>query len=127
MADPDFWQDQEKAQKVIQEVKELKDQVEGFEKLNQQYEEIELMLELLEEEDDPDLFQEQVHSLKQLNKEVDQFEIALMLSGPYDRNSAFIELHPGAGGTESQDWADMLFRMYTRWAEKNGYQVEVLD
>lgn len=127
MADPDFWQDQEKAQKVIQEVKELKDQVEGFEKLNQQYEEIELMLELLEEEDDPDLFKEQVHSLKQLNKEVDQFEIALMLSGPYDRNSAFIELHPGAGGTESQDWADMLFRMYTRWAEKNGYQVEVLD
>lgn len=127
MADPNFWQDQEKAKNVIQEVKELKDQVEGFEELNKQYEEIELMLELLEEEEDQDLYQEQIFALKRLNKELDKFEITLMLSGPYDRNSAFIELHPGAGGTESQDWADMLFRMYTRWAEKNGYQVEVLN
>lgn len=127
MADLNFWQDQEKAKNVIQEVKELKDQVEGFEELNKQYEEIELMLELLEEEEDQDLYQEQIFALKRLNKELDKFEITLMLSGPYDRNSAFIELHPGAGGTESQDWADMLFRMYTRWAEKNGYQVEVLN
>lgn len=127
MVDPHFWEDQTNAQKVIQEVKELKDQIESFQELKQQCEEIELVIELLEEEEDPDLYQEQVQALKNLEKAMDRLEIRLILNEPYDRNSAYVELHPGAGGTESQDWAAMLFRMYTRWAEKNGYKVEVLN
>lgn len=127
MADPNFWGDHARAQKIIQEVKELKDLVEQFQHLNEKVEEVSMMIELLEEEEEPELYQEQVETLKQLEKEINQFEIRLMLNGPYDRNSAYIELHPGAGGTESQDWAEMLFRMYSRWAEKNGYKVEVLD
>lgn len=127
MADPNFWEDQTKAQKVIQEVKELKELIDAFRRLQDQVEEIEVMMELLEEEEDTDLYQEQVQAVKKLEKEIDRFEIRLTLDEPYDRNSAYIELHPGAGGTESQDWAEMLFRMYTRWAEKNGYKVEVLN
>lgn len=127
MVASDFWDDQAHAQKVIQEVKFLRDQVESFLGFSEQIEEIELMLELLEEEEDPDLFQEQVDSLHQLDQALEKFEVKLMLNEPYDANSAYIEFHPGAGGTESQDWAEMLFRMYTRWAEKNGYQVDVLN
>ena len=127
MAEPHFWEDQTKAQKVIEEVKELKELIDTFQQLQHQSEEIELMFELLEEEEDPELYQEQIQAVKKLEKEIDRLEIRLILDEPYDRNSAYIELHPGAGGTESQDWAEMLFRMYTRWAEKNGYKVEILN
>lgn len=127
MAEPDFWTDQAEAQKVIQEVKHLRDQVDTFIQLSEQVEEAGVMLELLEEEEDESLYREQLETLKQVDKTLNQFEIKLMLNEPYDQNSAYIEFHSGAGGTESQDWAEMLFRMYTRWAERSGYQVEVLD
>lgn len=127
MAEADFWNDQQTAQKVIDEMRSLKDQVEQITALDETLDEQYLMLELIIEEQDEELLEEQKKTVRQLVKDVDAFELNLMLSEPYDRNSAILELHPGAGGTESQDWAEMLLRMYTRWAEKNGYKVETLD
>lgn len=127
MAAPDFWNDQSAAQKVIDEMKHLKEQIEKITELEEKQEELQMMLELLAEEEDPALMAEQVKEIQALKKELDSFELNMMLNEPYDKNNAIIELHPGAGGTESQDWASMLLRMYTRWAEKNGYKVETLD
>jgi peptide chain release factor 2 len=128
MSLPDFWDDQESAQKVIGEMKQLKEQIEKMEELDETFEEQKLMLELLQEEgEDPSMEKELESGIRSLQKEIDNFELTVMLSEPYDRNSAILQLHPGAGGTESQDWADMLLRMYTRWAEDHGYKVETLD
>ncbi|WP_106341777.1 peptide chain release factor 2 [Laceyella sediminis] len=128
MASPTFWDNQEEAQKVINEMKHLKDQIEVMTGLEESQEECQLMLELMNEEgEDAGLQEELAKAVRSLSKEIDAFELALMLSEPYDRNSAILELHPGAGGTESQDWAEMLLRMYTRWAERSGYKVETLD
>lgn len=127
MAEADFWNDQQAAQKVIDEMRSLKDQVEQMTSLDEALDEQHVMLELIIEEQDEELLEEQKKTVRQLVKDVDAFELNLMLSEPYDRNSAILELHPGAGGTESQDWAEMLLRMYTRWSEKNGYKVETLD
>ncbi len=128
MALPDFWNDQQEAQKVIDEMKGLKDLVEKMSELEEKLEEAQLMLELIAEEgEDPDMLNDVAGSLKTLAEELDAFEIHVMLNGPYDKNSAILEIHPGAGGTESQDWAEMLLRMYTRWAEDKGYKVETLD
>lgn len=127
MASPDFWNDQKEAQKVISEAKHLKDQVNTFYRLNEKIEDIRVAFELLQEEPDPDLQEELEEQLEKLEKELNEFELELLLNGPYDKNNAILEIHSGAGGTESQDWASMLLRMYTRWAEKKGYQVEILD
>jgi peptide chain release factor 2 len=127
MASPTFWNDQEAAQKVIDEMKELKDKIEKMAALEEKQEELQLMFELLSEEEEPSLKTDLEKGLSDLKNEMDMFELTLMLNGPYDRNNAILELHPGAGGTESQDWAQMLLRMYTRWAERNGFKVEVLD
>ena len=127
MASPDFWNDQKEAQKVISEAKHLKDQVNTFYRLNEKSEDIRVAFELLQEEPDPDLQEELEEQLEKLEKELNEFELELLLNGPYDKNNAILEIHSGAGGTESQDWASMLLRMYTRWAEKKGYQVEILD
>ncbi|WAA09812.1 peptide chain release factor 2 [Fervidibacillus albus] len=127
MADPNFWNDQEKAQSVINEANGLKEQVNEFKELNEIYENLEITFELLKEEEDPDLKAELESELGVLGKRLNDFELHLLLSGPYDKNNAILELHPGAGGTESQDWGSMLLRMYTRWAEKKGFKVETLD
>ena len=130
MSQADFWQDQEKAQAVVREVKQLNDQIERMQKLESQQEEIEIMLDLIDsepEEEQEALLQEQAKAFRAFSEELSSFELTQLLHQPYDANSAIIELHPGAGGTESQDWAEMLLRMYTRWAEKNNYQVETLD
>lgn len=127
MIAPDFWDDHSKAQKVIDEVKHLKEQVETLTKLENSQEELELMLELVSEEQDDSLLSELEEGIRSLKKELDDFELNLLLNEPYDKNNAILELHPGAGGTESQDWASMLLRMYTRWAERRGYKVETLD
>ncbi|WAA13968.1 peptide chain release factor 2 [Fervidibacillus halotolerans] len=127
MADPNFWNDQEKAQSIINEANGLKDQVNEFKELSETYENLELTFELLKEEEDPDLQAEMESELEELTKKLNDFELELLLSGPYDKNNAILELHPGAGGTESQDWGSMLLRMYTRWAEKKGFKVETLD
>ncbi|WP_413307130.1 peptide chain release factor 2 [Bacillus sp. 1P10SD] len=127
MLQPDFWNDQEKAQTVISEANALKDQVNEFNELNESYENLELTYELVKEENDEELRAELEEELQQLSGRLSQFELQLLLSEEYDKNNAILELHPGAGGTESQDWGSMLLRMYTRWAEKKGFKVETLD
>ncbi|MCU9612968.1 peptide chain release factor 2 [Caldibacillus lycopersici] len=127
MSMPDFWNDQDKAQTVISEANGLKEQVNEFHELNETYENLDLTYELLKEEPDADLQTELEAELEDLTERLNKFELQLLLSGPYDKNNAILELHPGAGGTESQDWASMLLRMYTRWAEKQGFKVETLD
>jgi peptide chain release factor 2 len=127
MLQPDFWDDQQKAQAVINESNALKNQVHVFHELNEMYENLEVTYELVKEENDAELKEELEKELTELTKRLNEFELELLLSEPYDKNNAILELHPGAGGTESQDWGSMLLRMYTRWAEKKGFKVETLD
>ncbi|WP_157277434.1 peptide chain release factor 2 [Paenibacillus taiwanensis] len=127
MAAPDFWDDNERAQAFISEMNAVKGSVDQYQVLFQEQEDIEMMMELAEEEDDESLVSEIEESIKQLFAKVEKFELQLLLSEEYDKYNAILELHPGAGGTESQDWGQMLLRMYTRWAEKRGFKVEVLD
>jgi peptide chain release factor 2 len=127
MLQPNFWDDQQKAQTVINEANGLKDLVNEFKDLNETLENLELTYELVKEENDTELQEELESELKELTKRVSEFELQLLLNEPYDKNNAILELHPGAGGTESQDWGSMLLRMYTRWAEKKGFKVETLD
>jgi peptide chain release factor 2 len=127
MLHPDFWNDQQAAQNVINEANALKDQVHVFYDMNETFENLELTYELVKEESDAELQAELEDELVQLTERLDKFELEQLLSEPYDKNNAILELHPGAGGTESQDWGSMLLRMYTRWAEKRGFKVETLD
>lgn len=127
MTAPDFWDDQNNAQTVINEVNGLKDVVNEFRELQETYENLEVSYELVKEEEDADLQSELEGELKSLSKQLSEFELTLLLSEPHDKNNAILELHPGAGGTESQDWASMLLRMYTRWAENKGFKVETID
>lgn len=127
MSDPSFWDDQAGAQKLINESNAVKTVVEQFEKMTQQLEDIEVMLELANEEEDESMEAEIVDHVHSLQQKLESFELQMMLSEPYDESNAILELHPGAGGTESQDWAEMLLRMYRRWAEKKQFKVEMLD
>ncbi|GGK03068.1 peptide chain release factor 2 [Lentibacillus kapialis] len=127
MADPAFWEDQEKAQKLIDENNSLKTYVEGFDSLESSLENLEVSYELVKEENDQELFADLEEDLTALQKEMNHFELLMLLSEPYDQNNAILELHPGAGGTESQDWASILLRMYQRWAERKNFTIETLD
>lgn len=127
MAQPTFWDQQSEAQKVINEVNGLKDTVNAFLELQEDYENLDVTYELVKEEDDAELRKELETSLKEVIKKFNQFELTMLLNQPHDKNNAILELHPGAGGTESQDWASMLLRMYTRWAERHTFSVETLD
>ena len=127
MAAPDFWDDNERAQKTIAEMNAIKSVVEKYQKLQSDCDDLAVMQELIVEEGEESLVPEWSEGVEKLADELDQFELTLLLNTPYDKYNAILELHPGAGGTESQDWASMLYRMYTRWAEKRGFKVEVLD
>lgn len=127
MTDPSFWDDHDAAQKVIDDVNWLKGKVNQFHEMDEKLEDVETMYELTKEDNDPELVDEMVNSVTTLKNTVKNFELELLLSEPYDKNNAILELHPGAGGTESQDWASILLRMYQRWAEQKGYKVETLN
>lgn len=127
MTAPDFWDNQNAAQAIINETNALKEAVDQFHNLNESYENLQLTYELVKEEEDEDLQGELVSEMKELVSQLNDFELQLLLSEQHDKNNAILELHPGAGGTESQDWGSMLLRMYTRWAEKKGFKVETLD
>ncbi|MGG4264113.1 peptide chain release factor 2 [Peribacillus simplex] len=127
MTHPDFWNDQQKAQTVINETNALKEQVNQLSDLNESYENLDLTYELVKEENDEDLLAELEEEITILSQKMNDFELQLLLSEEYDSKNAILELHPGAGGTESQDWGSMLLRMYTRWGEKRGFKVETLD
>lgn len=122
-----FWTDTERAQKVLQELKGYKDTIEKYNKLCASLEDILVLIEMANEEEDMDLAEEAKEEAKAFREKYEAMRIATMLDGEYDRNNAILELHSGAGGTESCDWVAMLYRMYTRWAEAHGYKVEVLD
>ena len=124
---PDFWNNPEGGQAIMQEKKRLESKVEKYNRLAGKMEDLEVMIELAKEESDADLEQDIVDTLAEITKELDAFELETILNGEYDDNNAILSIHPGAGGTESQDWAEMLYRMYVRWAERHGYKVEVLD
>jgi peptide chain release factor 2 len=127
MADTTFWDDQNGAQTIINELNEIRDMVNTYTKLSDTYDNLELTYELVKEEYDEDFKNDLETEVQDLVAEMNTFELQLLLSGPYDKSNAILELHPGAGGTESQDWGSMLLRMYTRWAEKKGFKVETLD
>ena len=127
MSMPDFWDDQNAARVVISEGNALKDIVIEFNALVETQENLEMTLELLREEADEELQEELGNEMKEFTAKMNDFELQMLLSEPYDKNNAILELHPGAGGTESQDWGSMLLRMYQRWAEKKGFKVETLD
>lgn len=127
MNDPEFWNDLERSQKVNREIKSLRNKVERYKKLWSKVEDIEVLIELALEEQDFSVTDEVMNNLRQLDKEVNAFNMETLLHGPYDRNNAIVSLHAGAGGTEAMDWVSMLFRMYTRWCEDKGYEVKVLD
>ncbi len=127
MAKPGFWDDQARAQEVAQTVTNLKERIEIFNDLFSALEDLEVLLDLGEEEDDGSLAGEAEAALKDLRKRVSDLELQVMLSGPYDGSNAIISMHAGAGGTEAQDWVQMLLRMYTRWAENRRFKVTIMD
>ncbi|WP_406568088.1 peptide chain release factor 2 [Caldinitratiruptor microaerophilus] len=126
-ARPDFWDDPAQAQKVLKELGSLREPLERWEALSRRAEDLEVMVELAEEAADPELGQEAAREASALEEDVRKFELERLLTGRYDDHNAILTLHAGAGGTEAQDWTEMLLRMYTRWAEARGYKVEILD
>ena len=127
MLHPNFWDDQQAAQTVINEANGLKEVVNEYKELLETQENLELTHELVKEEADAELQGELENELEEFRNRISDFELQLLLSDPYDKNNAILELHPGAGGTESQDFGSMLLRMYTRWGEKQGFKVETMD
>lgn len=127
MEEPDFWANPDKANKLALEAKHLKDDVNTFHALQQSYDDIATMIEMGYEENDADLIPEIQEMLDEFTTTLDEMRTKLLLSGEYDELNAILRLNAGAGGTESCDWCGMLYRMYTRWAERKGYTVKVLD
>ena len=127
MSQSSFWSDHEKAQEVIKRVKELKNAISEFNELKNNLEEIVILLELNLEENRKEIWEEIDRKVKTLEKDFEKQELVFLFDGKYDTDNAIVTIRPGAGGTESQDWAEMLLRMYLRWAEKNGYLVKIVE
>jgi len=126
-AEPGFWDDLETSQKVLQETRTLESRLEKHAKLTQSAEDIEVMLDMAAEENDESMISEIEQELNDLASQIDALTLASLLTGEYDKNNAILNFHSGAGGTEAQDWNEMLYRMYTRWGESHGFKVNVLD
>ena len=122
-----FWQDTKNSNKVLSKIKSIKSKVNEYQKIEGEIQNLKELTELTNIEPDEEIAKEIIKNTKTLEQEIEKLEIATLLSGKYDANNAIVTIHPGAGGTESQDWAEMLYRMYTRWADKNGYKVTELD
>jgi peptide chain release factor 2 len=129
MSKPDFWNDLDKSQQTSQRIKVLRNRIQQFKDISGRWDDLYTLVELgLEEEQlDQQLMEEIDRDMAAFKKELEGVKISTLLSGPYDGNNAIVSLHAGAGGTEAQDWAQMLYRMYTRWCEDKGYTVNVLD
>ena len=127
MEEPDFWNDPERSTKLMKEAKNLKDTVEGSKKLETDYEEIGLLIEMGNEENDPSVIPEVEEMIKAFEEKLENLRIGTLLTGEYDSANAILRLNAGAGGTESCDWCGMLYRMYCRWADSKGFSTEVLD
>ena len=127
MTMPGFYDDTEASQKVFAEMSSLKGKLERYTKLKGLYEDAQTMLQLCEEENDPDLIPEAEQAVQGVAHAIDELQMITLLSGEYDKNNAILTFHAGTGGTEAQDWADMLFRMYSRWGAAHGFKVTTLD
>ena len=127
MEAPDFWDDAEVSQKKMKELKDMKDDMETYQNLITQMEDMETMIEMGYEENDPALIPEIQEMLDEFQRDFDNIRIKTLLSGEYDSENAIIKLNAGAGGTEACDWCGMLYRMYSRWVDKKGFSLEVLD
>ncbi len=125
--DPDFWNDMEKAQKTLQQTKQLRNKIEGFEKLCSDYEDLMTLIEMGNEMDDDSVVDEAKELRKDFEEEYENLRISTLLTGQYDHSNAIVTLHSGAGGTEACDWVSMLYRMYSRWVEKQGFSFELMD
>ena len=123
----EFWNDAEKSSQKLREIKQLKDKVESYETLLSKLEDAYALCEMAIEAGDEGSVEEVVSETEFIETEAEKKRIEVLLSGPYDKNNAILSFHPGAGGTEAQDWASMLYRMYTRWGEKHGFNVKLID
>ncbi len=126
-AAPDFWDDMEKSQKTMQKIGSLKAKVQSYEDLKNDFDDALVMIELADEEEDDMLLDDCRASVEDIEKRIESLTLSTLLSGEFDDKNAILTFHAGAGGTEAQDWAEMLFRMYNRWGERHGYKVSTLD
>jgi peptide chain release factor 2 len=127
MSQANFWDNGKKAQKVINKTNALKATYQSFMDLSEELEELLILFEMLQEEADKEIQKELEERLSNLSRNLKAYELAQLLNQPYDANNALLEIHPGAGGVESQDWGSMLLRMYTRWTDKHHFDIETLD
>lgn len=127
MMEQDFWDDPQGAQKIVQQSKQIKDKIKSFTDLEQKYEDLLVLVDMALEEGDESLINDLQKDYDLIGEELDKLTVETLLSGEYDKNNAILSIHSGAGGLDSQDWAEMLLRMYTRWAEKKGYGIRTLD
>ena len=127
MSRPGFYDDADLSKKVFDEVGDLKGKLSRFEKLQGLYDDAETMIEMLDEEYDPAMIPEAEEAVNAVGKAVDELQLMTMLNGEYDHSNAILTFHAGTGGTEAQDWAEMLYRMYTRWAERHGFTYKIMD
>ncbi len=127
MEEPGFWDEPEQSTRMVRESKNLKDEVDTYRALEQQYEDIQVMIQMGYEENDSSLIPEIEEMLEQFKETLENMRMKLLLSGEYDSNNAILRLNAGAGGTESCDWCSILYRMYCRWAESKGFKAHVLD
>ncbi len=127
MEEPGFWDNVAEAHKVNKRIKPIEDKLNQFDRISKRIEDAAVLIELLEEEGDEDMAEELTAELASLKKDVAELRLKALLRGEYDSNGAILSLHAGAGGTEAQDWVEMLYRMYTRWCERKKYTVKVLD
>ncbi len=127
MAESDFWDNQEKAQKILRRSKNIQKTIESYEHLNDEYEEIELLIEMAIEENDDSMEMEIRQRIDDLIDSIESMRLRTLLTGEYDEHNAILSINSGAGGLDAQDWADMLYRMYTRWANQNDFAIKILD
>ncbi len=123
----DFWDDNQQAQSILKEISELQDIVNQHQQMYRSIEYIQDMLEIAEAENEEELIRDTIRELKQLQEKFREFELLFLFSGEHDHSNAIVSLHAGAGGTEAQDWVEMLLRMYSRWSESSGYKVQIMD
>lgn len=126
-AEPGFWDDLERSQKVLQETRTLEGRLERYNKMKTSFDDIEVMIEMAAEEEDEAMIEEIQTELEKLKADIDSAKLDTLLTGEYDKSNAILGFHAGAGGTEAQDWTEMLIRMYSHWADKHGFKVTTLD
>lgn len=126
MQESGFWENTKRAEEVTKKSKSIKDKMESFDKLKSQAEDIEVLKEIMEE-DDEESANEIIQTIREIEIQIDDYNMKVLLSGEYDKNNAILTLHVGVGGTDANDWTEMLLRMYTRWCEKQGYNIETID